>query len=929
VKIVPPGHRQVKKNSTTTFHVVTQTKTQYRSCYRLHPYMSAALFMRDASMTDSRRTLLSSSAETLKLWALLCILMIVPAYTANATPCSDAGLSVERISSPIFYFDPSLSPKLSSGYVGYKITNNTGSAIEDAWVVVDNFRGTVISLAPYENGASRVGRLAAGESTVVFFYLSATRQTSAAQAHEVLVYDGNPSRSSALCDQDFSLTTYDTISANPNKVFDVSISPQTPEVGGLLSITVRGNTGRVGSAGVFAFTPAALSSWRADVFELTSVRMTLSGGENRTVEDTLYLTGIKPEPSDYVQTYVFRVKGNPSTSTKIYPANYISSGNEVKHTDTSGYGGLPSIPSPENKVTLSGFSTSPLSPTCLTAAGEMSLSITITNAGSVPALLDDIQVVLPTSPETPVYVAGSSSYSGLSIGDPSLSGSILSWYSIFEVPANSSRTLTFDVSFSGVPGTYNFAAIGHIDDLQIDSTLTQSESAPATVSGCVGTPPTATPTPTIVPPAPTNDPDSDNDGISDTTEGETDPDGDGNPNDEDLDSDGDGITDIIEGGGEDEDKDGHPDSPIDTDNDGSPDEFDPDNGGTPLTPPDSDNDGDPDTTDRDSDGDGTPDVIESGGEDDDGNGILDPTEDNDDDGLDDSVDPDQGGDPLPIPDSDGDNTPDGRDGDSDNDGVPDQFETQPEDDYRPPTKADSDDDGVDDSFDPDSGGNPIIPSDTDGDSIPDYRDTDSDDDGLSDTNEGFDRNEDGSPDIVPSGSDGDKDGIDDSYEQIDTPNEIDPSQRTELWAERCSPQVLSGKLRSARSAIAALHRRVGSFAGKSKRCRGSAMIAEVPQAKTTYDLIMERLALEFGGDAYRCPSDLCVTSRTADGKGSIRRLINRLAAQAKNAKQNAIESCKTPAHPAGFVDSRMKTEDYRQQAAKAVGAFPATITRCP
>jgi len=62
--------------------------------------------------------------------------------------------------------------------------------------------------------------------------------------------------------------------------------------------------------------------------------------------------------------------------------------------------------------------------------------------------------------------------------------------------------------------------------------------------------------------------DSDNDGVSDATEGASDTDGDVIPNYLDLDSDNDGIFDIIESGGSDTDGDGVVDGLTDTDNDG-------------------------------------------------------------------------------------------------------------------------------------------------------------------------------------------------------------------------------------------------------------------------------------------------------------------------------------------------------------------------
>jgi hypothetical protein len=180
-------------------------------------------------MTTFPSILRSLISRAFMLIVTLCALTAVTCYQAHATPCNPRSLSVTRVSSPIFYFDPGLTPKLSSGYVGYRITNNSGSAIEDLWAVIDNFSGTVIARAPYENGVSHVGPLGAGKSTIVFFYLSANRQTSTPQAHEVVLYDGPPELSTPVCDQTFTLTTYDTISANPNKVFGVSISPATPE----------------------------------------------------------------------------------------------------------------------------------------------------------------------------------------------------------------------------------------------------------------------------------------------------------------------------------------------------------------------------------------------------------------------------------------------------------------------------------------------------------------------------------------------------------------------------------------------------------------------------------------------------------------------------------------------------------------------------
>ncbi|MBF4983367.1 hypothetical protein FNJ87_03140, partial [Nonlabens mediterrranea] len=118
----------------------------------------------------------------------------------------------------------------------------------------------------------------------------------------------------------------------------------------------------------------------------------------------------------------------------------------------------------------------------------------------------------------------------------------------------------------------------------------------------------------------------------------------------------------------------------------------------------------------DNDGDGIPDVDDI---DDDNDGILDVLE--------------GGGD------SDGDGIPDWFDQDSDNDGIPDNVEAQLTDGYINPSGVDADGNGLDDAYESTPGtGEGITPVNTDGSDNPDYLDEDSDNDGVPDSIEGFD-----------------------------------------------------------------------------------------------------------------------------------------------------------------------------------------------
>ncbi|MRI01967.1 hypothetical protein GH721_15595 [Kriegella sp. EG-1] len=288
----------------------------------------------------------------------------------------------------------------------------------------------------------------------------------------------------------------------------------------------------------------------------------------------------------------------------------------------------------------------------------------------------------------------------------------------------------------------------------------------------------------------TIDLDDDNDGIPDIVEGDLDSDGDGIKDSFDLDSDNDGIPDIKEAGGTDDNGDGEVDNLTDTDNDGLNDEQDIINGGqsgseittgTPLPNPDSDNDGVDDYLDLDSDNDGLPDVLEAGGIDADGDGIIDGFVDNDNDGFSDNVDTDDnnlpgeldGGQSLPYPDSDDDGVDDYLDLDSDNDGVTDVTEAggiDTDGNGRIDNFIDADNDGFADSVDTDDSttpaildgtGIPLAKNDFDNDGTPNYLDIDSDNDGITDAteNSGGDDNADGE---INGFTDSNGDGLDDA-----------------------------------------------------------------------------------------------------------------------------------------------------------------------
>lgn len=407
----------------------------------------------------------------------------------QAIACSAANISVQRVSASVMYVDTGISPQLRGSYAGYKVTNN-GAPITDAWVDITNFQGGVVNRAAHEDGRNHVGAMATGASAFAYFYLMASGSTGIAQTHDIAVYSGHPGLGGVqICTTGFAIQRVEeTIKANANKVQTVVAGPNPAELGGEMKMTVTGQTGQVGSGppghpnglGVFVGTPATEPGWRADAYQLVDVVMTFAG--KGTYNDTLVVSGLNGAIYDYTAVYTFVAVGTTLAPTSVTPVNYIASGTQVKHTDTSGYtASLAPILPTENKLLLGKSA----SPTELPATGGTVIyTVTITNTGTVAATLDDVVDILPAGA---AYVPGSARFKGSVIPDPYVVGQTISFVGFFgAAPGGGTAKLTYSATLPGTPGTYVNSATGHVGVEPIDTTFDTTNISPATASVQVG-----------------------------------------------------------------------------------------------------------------------------------------------------------------------------------------------------------------------------------------------------------------------------------------------------------------------------------------------------------------------------------------------------------------------------------------------------------
>ncbi|MBC7463999.1 MAG: InlB B-repeat-containing protein, partial [Actinobacteria bacterium] len=402
-----------------------------------------------------------------------------------------------------FYVDSGVTPKVDAAYVGYSIANSSGSTMSSLWVSIGTFTGGKVGLANPADQYQQLPSIAAASSKTAFFLLKAISATTTSQSHTIKIYDRRPDLSGATalltCDYTF-LKVKETIKAAANKVDSVSTvsSPSAPTLGGAVTVTVIGSTGKIGAGSTPDFdilwvSPAAKSDFptRALRLESTTLTLTCTGSPSSiTLTNLLYFK--TPTATDcagnasqtWTGVYTFRIIGPSSAATAIVPVAQISSGTQVKHSDINGLSG--------NTVNLSGIATSAFTtdktasstPASSSASSAViNYTITVTTSSATTVSIDEI-VDTPASGVT--FVGGSvrvtdATRTSATISDPtyiaseaSLVPRPLHYVGPFTLNSTTPVTLNYqmNVPCSSVPTGYPNSAFSKVGDQKVGKTST-------------------------------------------------------------------------------------------------------------------------------------------------------------------------------------------------------------------------------------------------------------------------------------------------------------------------------------------------------------------------------------------------------------------------------------------------------------------------
>lgn len=434
------------------------------------------------------------------LQAALCAGLL---FIALFAPEAQAAVTATRTSSPVFYTDSNAgtattSPKCT--YLSFNITST--AAINDAWVTIGNFAGapSYLSMGGGDDGIFHFGPMNAGETKPVFYYVCSTYAaggTTAAQTYDITTYSGNPLAGGISQGfTSFSTTIDDSVieaAANTVNTIWADINPSV--LGATTTLTVDGDTGTIGcvnppstcagTKGPLAFNPATFTDWQAASYELVATSIVLSAGNSGTYDNVLYIDNVAAgSTTHYVVTYYFRPVSTTASTTTLSPVSYLASGTQIKHTKlTSGAyaasGGLLPILPAQNSMLLA----KTVSHATLPAqGGVVTYTLSAANSAAYDISLDSFIDILPAGA---TYVPGSTTFNDVSFTDPGISGSTLTWSSLFNIPAGSTRTLIFQATLPATPGAYTNSATARIGNAIIDTTLATSDNVPPTASTVV------------------------------------------------------------------------------------------------------------------------------------------------------------------------------------------------------------------------------------------------------------------------------------------------------------------------------------------------------------------------------------------------------------------------------------------------------------
>jgi uncharacterized repeat protein (TIGR01451 family) len=382
--------------------------------------------------------------------------------------------------------------------VGVKVCNTSGVTLNN---VVANFIWDTTNLYINLTEGNTIAARALTANTCMDFYfnVTVTRSNLAYNAkrrfHITATADGVGTVSTPTPRE---LYVEKLVSQSRNDIVSI-IGPTTVYVGNTYTYTVNATTAPGGYEQLEAF--LHLSNIIFQVQSVSTTYTTPSGATNNKIYadacgwDTVptsgtYRTCVGPtnysggKAGDVIST-TFTVKVLSTGTTTISSVVYDFSGSSYHYNGDFGQDTLSVTALSPQALTLGKTASSSV----IVNGGVATYTLRITNNNSYNVTINDFVDTLPTSPASPAYVPGSSTFNNVAIGNPTISGSTLTWVGLFLIPAGQTRDLKYQTTLPSTTGTYVNSAVAHLEYSQIDTTSNINDNSPATASVQIVSPP--------------------------------------------------------------------------------------------------------------------------------------------------------------------------------------------------------------------------------------------------------------------------------------------------------------------------------------------------------------------------------------------------------------------------------------------------------
>lgn len=471
----------------------------------------------DENILTGARTFLpvfarAGASGTARLLALVFLVCVAGAQAAQAQ------LTIKTVTWDIIGLDSnnvSIGP--NSFQVGSRVCNTGGATLNN---VVGNFvwDSTNININLGGAATNRARFLAAG-ACIDFYYPVSVTRTSAVynttrRYHMTASADGVAAVSTPTPRE---LYAEHLISQGRNTVTSIT-GPSSVTVGQTYQYTLVASTATQGYEQLEAFLDLPNV-----VFQVVSIQTTYSApsgatndkfyadacGWNNVPGTTNYRDCVGPANwsggkvgGNLTSVYTVKILAGGTTTPGALILDFSGSSFHYNNDySPGGGGGGISVTATDPAITIA--KTASVA-TVTTAGAVVTYTLRATNTGTGSVTLNDFIDTPPTSPAATAYVAGSSKFNGVAIGNPVSASGKLTWSGSFVVPAGTFRDLTYQMTIPSKPGTYTNSAVAMFEYAQIDTTQTLADNSPASAA-VTRTPPiialdkTVSPTGTVLP----------------------------------------------------------------------------------------------------------------------------------------------------------------------------------------------------------------------------------------------------------------------------------------------------------------------------------------------------------------------------------------------------------------------------------------------